>query len=71
MKTPIDWLRKELEYYREFEDFYTRHYLEIDAIFNEAKSKELEENKRSWIEGCKSGFDSANIRTKYPSGYAG
>jgi hypothetical protein len=45
MKTAIDWLRKELEYYREFEEFYTRHYLEIDAIFNEAKSIEKEQMK--------------------------
>lgn len=56
MNTPIDWLRKELEYYREFEEFYTRHYLAIDALFNEAKEKEKEHIMNAYLsnhlQGC-------------------
>jgi hypothetical protein len=43
-KTPIDWIRKELEYFREFEQFYTNNYMQIDALFNEAK--EIENNEK-------------------------
>jgi hypothetical protein len=70
-KTAVQWLRKELEYLREYEEFYTKRYMEVDALFREALKMEEDENKRSWIEGCKSGFDSASKRTKYPSGCAG
>jgi hypothetical protein len=68
MKTPIDWLRKELEYYREFEEFYTRHYLEIDAIFKEAKSMQNETikffyDKGHLYSGCEHGFEECYNKT--------
>lgn len=65
----IEWLIKELEYFREYEEFYTKRYQQIDALVNEAKHKEHEENKRCWIEGAKSGFNSS--RNPNPSGTPG
>jgi hypothetical protein len=43
-KTAIDWIRKELEYFREFEQFYSNNYMQIDALFNEAK--EIQNNEK-------------------------
>jgi len=42
-KTALDWLRQELEYFREFEEFYTRRYQEFDELFNKAKEIEKEQ----------------------------
>jgi len=58
-KTAIQWLRKELEYLREYEEFYTKRYMEVDALFREALKMEQDENTRCWIEAFKEGFDSA------------
>jgi hypothetical protein len=43
-QTAIDWIRKELEYFREFEQFYSNNYMHIDALFNEAK--EIQNNEK-------------------------
>jgi hypothetical protein len=43
-KTAIDWIRKELEYFREYEQFYSNNYMQIDALFNEAK--EIQNNEK-------------------------
>lgn len=42
-KTALDWLRQELEYFREFEEFYTKRYQEFDELFNKAKEIEKEQ----------------------------
>jgi hypothetical protein len=42
-KTAVEWLRQELEYLREYEEFYTKRYMEVDALFNEAKEIEKQQ----------------------------
>lgn len=42
-KTAVEWLRQELEYLREYEEFYTNRYMEVDALFNEAKEIEKQQ----------------------------
>lgn len=42
-KTALDWLRQELEYLREFEEFYSKRYQEFDELFNKAKEIEKEQ----------------------------
>lgn len=46
-KTALDWLRQELEYLREFEEFYTKRYQEFDELFNKAKEIEKEQIKEA------------------------
>jgi hypothetical protein len=58
-KTAVQWLRQELEYLREYEEFYTKRYMEVDTLFNEALKMEEDENTRCWIKAFKEGFDSA------------
>jgi len=56
-KTAIDWIRKELEYFREFEQFYSNNYMQIDALFNEAKEIEKQQTMDAWLNGYKEGID--------------
>lgn len=42
-KTALDWVRQELEYLREFEEFYSKRYQEFDQLFNRAKQIEKEQ----------------------------
>lgn len=44
-KTAIEWLRQELEYLREYEEFYTKRYMEVDALFREAKEIEKQQDE--------------------------
>jgi hypothetical protein len=39
-KSAIDFLRKELEYFREYEQFYTNRYTAVDNVFRLAKDIE-------------------------------
>jgi hypothetical protein len=63
-KTPIDWIRKELEYFREFEQFYTNNYMQIDALFNEAKEIEKQQTMDAWLNGYKEAIDDVKQEMK-------
>ena len=60
-KTAVDWLRQELEYFREFEEFYTRRYQDLDQIFNRAKEIEKDEIMTALNFGYSDGRD--NVKT--------
>ena len=47
-QTAVDWLRQELEYLVEFEEFYTKTYHEFDELFNKAKDIEKEQIINAW-----------------------
>jgi hypothetical protein len=66
-KTAIDWIRKELEYFREFEQFYSNNYMQIDALFNEAKEME----KQQIIEAHGSKLKKSRGVTNYEYWYNG
>jgi hypothetical protein len=63
-KTAIDWIRKELEYFREFEQFYSNNYMQIDALFNEAKEIEKQQTMDSWLNGYKEAINDVKQEMK-------
>jgi hypothetical protein len=44
-QTAVQWFFNQLEGIKDYENFYTRNYMEIDALFNEAKRMEIEQTK--------------------------
>jgi CRISPR/Cas system CMR-associated protein Cmr5 small subunit len=50
-QTTVEFIRKELQYYREFEKFYNSKIEEIEAIFIKANQIEELKNSQSWLNG--------------------
>lgn len=49
-QTAVQWFFNQLESIKDYENLYTRNYMEIDALFNEAKRIEKEQLKLAYHE---------------------
>jgi iron-sulfur cluster repair protein YtfE (RIC family) len=59
-QTAIQWLLKELKYYREFETFYNNENEKIETLIKTALRIEQMHNRDSWLNGYNDAINDVN-----------